>query len=237
MMWTTHGTGRYFAGEADVIVRPSLHVEPKPVVMHIHGAEAGDGGADWMTMAWRVRIFKALAVAGYTTVSCDLGGSATWGNDTGQSRISSAYSYSQNLAGIEQGPAILFAQSMGGLGAFIWTKNNPSLVKGIVALIPVINLADLQTSNYQAAINAAYDGTYDDATMGTQRNPRRFPQQLAGTPIQLWYGTTDTLCKPEDAEFFGNESGAIMKPLAGGHTEETVGMIGLEEIIKFLGAL
>lgn len=237
-MWTSHGIGRYYSGEADVVCRPSVYSENKPAVIHVHGVEAGNGAADWMNVSSRPRMFNAFTDAGYTVVSCDLGGSATWGNDTAQSRLTSAYSYSQGLAGVRTGKAILFGQSMGGLNSLVWAKNNKSSVLGMVLVIPVCNLTDLASGQFSSAINAAYGGSYSQASNGAARNPVTFGASLAGLPVQLWYGDSDTLCKPADAQTLSSLIGTCtLKPLAGGHAEETVAKVDTSQVQDFIGAL
>lgn len=234
-MWTSHGTGRYYTGENDVIARPSLYSAAKPAVLHIHGVEANAGAADWMSVSSRPPIFKAITEAGYTIVSCDLGGSGTWGNATGQARIADAYTYSQTLAGVLPGKVILLGQSMGGLNAMIYMKNNAAKVSKAVLLIPVCNLADLATSSFSSAITTALGATYSEATHGATLNPTTFGAALNGIPIQLWYGTTDTLCKPADSTQMGTlASSVVLKPLVGGHAESTVASIATSEIVSFI---
>lgn len=237
-MWTSYGTGRYFSGENDVICRNSLYNPPKAAILHIHGVESGNGAVDWMNVSSRQPLFRAMTQAGFVIVSCDLGGSSTWGNDTAQSRITSAYNYSQSLPGISAGKVILFGQSMGGLNAQIWAKNNKSLTSGMVLVIPVCNLTDLSTGVFSSAINAAYGGAYSQATHGATRNPVTFAASLEGIPIQLWYGTSDSLCKPEDAQTIGGlVSTAELHPIAGGHAESTLGNIDLIELTRFINLL
>ena len=234
-MWASYGRGRYAVGEADVIVRPSVYAPPKPAVLHIHGVEAGNGAADWMNVPSRNHIFDGITDAGYTIVSCDLGGSATWGNSVSQARIQDAYTYSQTLSGVADGPAILLGQSMGGLNALIFAKNNSSLVRSAVLLIPVCNLADLAMSQFEAAITASIGATYSEAAHGAQLNPVTFGAALNGIPMQLWYGTTDTLCKPQDALALAALAPSIqLMPLAGGHAESTVASIDAASIVQFM---
>lgn len=237
-MWTSHGTGRYFTGESDVICRPSVYSASKPAILHVHGVEAGNGAADWMNVSSRPPMFRSLAGAGFTILSCDLGGSATWGNDTSQSRLTSAYNYAQTLPGVTPGRVILFGQSMGGLNSQIWAKNNKTLVAGMILVIPVCNLTDLSTGSFSAAINAAYGGSYSQATHGAARNPVTFGAALSGIPTQLWYGDSDTLCKPADAIAVAALNPAcILRPLSGGHAESTVAQVVGDDLVSFANSL
>lgn len=238
-MWTSHGKSRYASGENDVVVRPSVYWSPKLAVIHVHGVEAGAGAADWMSVPVRIPIFKSIADSGYTIIAGDLGGSGTWGNETAQNHMSSAYTYSQSLSGVRAGKVILVAQSMGAVNAMVWAKNNKSKVAAVVLIIPVCNLSDLaENSIYGDSIRAAYGGSYSEAVNGAARNPKTFSSSLTGIPFQIWYGIDDTLCKPADTLALAAGIGANveMRPCTGGHADSTVAQIVGADLAAFLDA-
>jgi alpha-beta hydrolase superfamily lysophospholipase len=237
-MWTTYGDGRYVASEADVIARPAVYLGRRPAVLHIHGAEGGKGAADWMAIPQRAPMFRGLTGAGFTVVSAELGGSATWGNDTGQSRIGSAYTYSQTLPDVTAGPVVLFAQSMGAVGAMIWARANRAKVAGVVLVIPVCNLSDLLSSEYAQAIHTAHGGSYSEATHGATRNPLTFAAALDGLPVQIWAGDSDALCKPADAIALAAAiTTSELHLIPGGHAESTLTGVDMAAVQTFLNSL
>jgi len=241
MMWTSAGAGRVFAGEQDVIIRPTNFGPAGPGVIYVHGAEGEPGGGlTWMKVPQRIPLLRAIAGAGHTIVSADLGGVATWGNDTALARISAARAYLQSLSGVSAGRVILVGQSMGGQNAFVWAKNNPSLVHCVVAIIPVIDLADIRDNRGLAAsIDSAYPGGYNQATMGAARNPATFAAAgaLSGIPIQCWYGATDALCLPAFTQVFATKADECeLHSVPGGHAEDTAGAVDPATVLAFLRA-
>ncbi|OEZ02327.1 hypothetical protein BIY45_02015 [Stenotrophomonas sp. BIIR7] len=206
-------------------------------MLMVHGAEAGDGAIDWMGIKARWPLFHAVTDAGYVMVSADLGGSRTWGNGTAMNRITDAVSYLHSLSGVAPGPVYLACQSMGGLNGLIWASRNKSSVRALSATIPVINLTDVRdNSAYQATIDAAYAGGYSQAVYGAAHNPLTLAQSgaLNDVPIKLWYGDSDTLCKPQFAQQFAlscNNCEAVS--LSGGHEESTFANFDEQQVVQF----
>lgn len=237
-MWTSAGIGRVTAGEADVIMRPKCRQGIKPGVLYVHGAEADvGGGLTWMTIASRARLINAIADAGYTMLSCDLGGVATWGNDTAISRITTAKNYLLTLQDVAAGKIILVGQSMGGQNAMVWAAANPTLVDCIIAAIPVVNIQDVRNRVYQTSVDAAYSGGYSDATYGAAHNPYVIAGNggLNGIPMQLWYGDSDTTCLPQYTQAMATRANTVeLHQLSGGHAESTVGQIDPGTVLDFM---
>jgi dienelactone hydrolase len=207
-------------------------------VIYVHGAEGtGAGGLAWTAFPGRWATLNAVA-RHCTVLSSDLGGNATWGNDAVISAISAAWTYLKTLPGVSQDKVSLLCQSMGGTAAIAWAAANPTQVDRVAMMIPVINLLDVRNSSaYQSAIDAAYGGAYSEATYGAAHNPLTIAAagKLSGIPIQLWYGATDTLCKPEYALQFAAAAGSCqLRKMNGGHAEETVYNMDSEAIAAFL---
>ncbi|HEY1140085.1 MAG TPA: alpha/beta fold hydrolase, partial [Lysobacter sp.] len=234
MIWTDVGVGRAAAAERDVVIRPKYVRAPSRGVLYAHGSEAGEGGAvQWMSIPSRWPVMRAVG-AKATMVAADLGGNQTWGNNTAIARMASAYTYARALPDFADTKVNILAQSMGATTALAWAAQNPTLVGRIALMIPVINLADLRDNSWvQPNIDAAYGGTYVEATQGATHNPLTLAAagKFAGLQIQLWYGTTDTLCKPEHAEQFATYvPGCQLKPIPGGHAESTILEIDPDEL-------
>lgn len=241
MIWADLGRGRVFSGERDAIYRPKYYrPEKKPAVLYIHGAEATGGAVDWMGIPTRWPLFRALVRAGYTVLSADLGGSRTWGNDTVISRITSLYDLSQTLPDILPGRVLMVGQSMGNLNQTVWAAANKNKVISLVGIIPVIDVNDIHTidAGSSAVIDEAYGGTYVEATQGINHNPMTMATagKLSDIRMQMWYGDTDTLCRPQRAVAFGQQSGAEMHAISGGHAESTVSNVDLAAVLEFMKA-
>lgn len=240
-MWTSAGVGRVTAGESDVVMRPKVRQGSKPGVLYVHGAEADVGGAlTWMTIATRAKLINAIADAGYTMLSCDLGGVATWGNDTAIARMTAAKDYLLTLQDVSAGPIILVGQSMGGQNALVWAAANPSLVKCIIGAIPVINIQDVRDRVYTASVDAAYSGGYSDATYGAAHNPYVIAGNggLNGIPMQLWYGDSDTTCLPQYTQDMATRANEVeLHQLSGGHAEATVAQVDPSVVLNYIAAI
>jgi|GEM_PF-1502993 len=231
--------GKVRPGENDLLLTQEQVVPVRRAVLYVHGAEgAGPGGGiAWTTYPGRWATLNAIARRS-TILSSDLGGNATWGNDTVKAAITSAWNYLKTVPGVATDRVSLICQSMGATGGIAWAADNPSLVDRIVLMIPALNLLDIRNnSSYQADIDAAYGGAYSEAAYGATHNPLTIATagKLAGIPIQLWYGDTDTLCKPEYALQFAAAAGNCqLHRMGGGHASETVYNMDSEAIASFL---
>lgn len=237
-MKTTTGLSKVYPGEVDQLLIPTNYSSPKYPCIMVHGAEAGPGALDWMVASvnrWKP-YWTYVDVCGCVGLSADLGGNATWGNNTVQSRLDSAYNYLQTLPNVKKGKVVLVAQSMGGINALVWAKNNPSKVACIVGHIPVTNLTFAwQHGVYTSAINAAYGGAYSEAAYGANHNPTTFGAALNGVHAQLWVGDTDPLARLSDAQALAALAPSIIvKPISGGHEESTISNMNLAEVAAFV---
>lgn len=237
-MITVCGVGNVFSGESDVIMRPDS-ASSKIGVIYVHGAEAEvGGGLTWMKISTRAILINAIADAGYTMISADLGGTGTWGNDTAISRITAAKNYLQSMVGVLPGKVILIGQSMGGLNAMVWASKNPNLVQCLIGAIPVVNLTDVYGGGiYTNAINAAYGGTYSEASYGASHNPYTFSGNgsLNQIPMQIWYGDSDTTCLPQYSSSMASRANMCeCHSISGGHAESTVAEIDPSVVLSFI---
>lgn len=239
-MITKLRVGNVFAGENDMTISSGQRSGQFYACIYVHGAEAGPGCYDWMTASqYRWPVFRNVAdTCGLVGVSADIGGNATWGNATVQSRLDAAFNYSQTLPGVKLGKVVLVAQSMGGVSSLVWAKNNASKVACVVGVIPITNLTHMWSSSpYTDAINAAYGGAYSEATYGANFNPVTFAASLAGVKGQLWVGATDNWARPIDALAVSAAAPTIQTiQVTGDHAESTIGNINLTTMAAFIDA-
>jgi hypothetical protein len=129
---------------------------------------------------------------------------------------------------------------MGNLNQLVWARTNSSKIASIVSIMGVMNLADIQanSSTYAPFINTAYGGTYSEASNGPTKNPITMARNgtLPIIPHLQWYGTGDTLCKPEFAAEFATLMGTVPRPVAGGHDDVMPTNINIAETLAFLDA-
>lgn len=222
-------------GETHVVARSLTYSGPeKPALLHVHGAEGGDGGAaQWMGLPSRWPWINPLIQDGHTLLSSDLGGTA-WGNSDSVTQLDAAVISAQSLPGVKPGPVILLAQSMGALAALSWARTRQQQVSRIALVIPVLDLADVHGSIYRDSIDAAYGG-YDNAIHGPEHSPIMFAHEVSEIPMQIWFGMSDTLCKPEAAVQFSSKINKCeARPIHGGHHESTLYAISPQEVVRFL---
>ncbi len=221
-----------------VIVSPTRFTGNKRGILYINGAEADNGAYAWTTRPTSWPSFRTMANLGYTTLSCELGGSKTWGNDTAISRITDAYNQLLTLKGVSNEPILIIGQSMGGLNSLVWARTNKSLIHRMALFVPVINLTNVHdNSSYVTDIDAAYGGTYTEAAYGATHNPYTFAANgdLNGLVANLWYGTTDSLCLPQFATgIAGMVPSMTLTPVSGGHAESTIAQIDMTDLATFL---
>ncbi|NID14410.1 alpha/beta hydrolase [Luteibacter yeojuensis] len=190
-----------------------------------------------MKIPSRARLINAIADAGYTMVSADLGGVETWGNDTAVGRITEAKTFLQSQPSVLAGPVILVGQSMGAMNSLVWAARFPASVKCIVCAIPVVNLSDLRERLFKASIDGAYGGTYSDAAFGSQHSPyvMAASNPWSGIPIQIWYGDSDMVSPPAFVASLGRQTpSAELRLVRGGHAESTVEAIPPDQVLAFM---
>lgn len=141
------------------------------------------------------KIYQDIADAGYLIVSADDGGQH-FGNDTFiTDRMPAKLTWARANGGWSKKP-ILLGVSQGGLGNWCYARANPSAVAGIVSIVPMCDLQSAWSSWGTALINAAYGGSYVDATSGATHNPATFGAQLAGIPTLILADIDDTTTIP-----------------------------------------
>lgn len=241
-IFTQHSVGTVSSGENALIIKPKYPpVVAQRGVMFVHGA--GSTATYCIdTYGRQSSLTGAIANAGFTCFSGDIGGTSTWGNSTAMARMTTAYNYLQTQPGVKPGKVALISGSMGGLTSLNWAAANPTLVSAVVSVIPVINPNDIVVNNrggYAASINAAYGGAWSEATSGATNNPRTMATnsaKLQGIPMLFFYGTTDTLCMPAQVEGFAASAGmnVTLVPLATGHEEASYTAVDHPRVTAFL---
>jgi pimeloyl-ACP methyl ester carboxylesterase len=181
-----------------------------------------------------------VARNGHNAVAADAGGPQTWGNQAAIDGAQRSYVKVQTMPGTKPGKVFLIGASMGGLTALNWAAANPDKVAGIVLIIPVINVNDVKINNrggYASLVNAAHGGNYDETTQGATKNPATMKHagKFAGIPILLYYGLTDTVCVPAEAEAFASVVGPNVETVAlnSGHDNASYLAVDNARIINF----
>lgn len=229
---STLGSGRYVASELDVTVATPqgwCKDGTVPGIVYCHGATAD---AIYTHRDTTLRsLLHGLGVHG-VTIAPDLGGD-TFANDTGITRVGEAITYLRSAWNINPGPVHLIGLSMGAAVALAYTLAHPDDVASVSLMIPGLDLEDVRANNrggYAASLNAAYGGTYDDATHGPTHSPVRFADDLpADLPIAMWTSSNDTAAVPFTATEFVTLRPQTTRTSMGavGHTVNAAGVAGV----------
>ena len=243
MIATSYSVGAVAAGEGALEIRPKFPpVSARRGTMFVHGA-GSDATYCIAPYGKQSTTTGRIVETGTVAFSGDIGGTTTWGNATAMARMSSAYTYLQGRTGVAPGPVALVSGSMGGLTSLNWAAQNRDKVACVVTVIPVINPNDIVVNNrdgYAASVNSAYAGGWSQATYGSTYNPLTLAQagKFAGLPILIFYGLTDTLCVPAQAEAFAAAVGSTVTlvPLPTGHEEATYASVDADRAAAFVAA-
>jgi pimeloyl-ACP methyl ester carboxylesterase len=148
-----------------------------------------------------------------------------WGNNAAVARAVEAMNYGEANLDVT-GKWTLIGGSMGNANQFATAKANPTRVKGIAGIIPLMSIPDIMSKGVSAEVNAAYGGTYVDATDGPAHSPISMATTIdPALPIHLWCAPDDTLVPYSIAEAFvatRPQTGFTTLP-NGGHTNASIG--------------
>ena len=236
-MLTVHTIGDVYPGESVVHCFPGAVVDHAGVAF-VHGAGSS---ATYVLDAYGRQAQKTARIgSAYPAVAGDNGGTQTWGNDTAMTRLGGY------LAALAARPDAsddyaLIGDSMGGIVSLNYAAQATRKPKAIVLTIPVMNPEDIRANNrsgYAALLNAAYGGTYNEATLGATKNPHtmRAAAKLKGIPMLIFYGAKDTLCLPQFAEEFAAADPAFRTAISMpyGHEEAAYAATDHERMLTFL---
>ncbi len=171
----------------------------------------------------------------FTVYVSDFGGD-WWGSPDHVARIDDARTYLQSAWGTS-GPVTLVGFSMGGLGVLNYARANPSLVRAVCTIFPVISLNRYRTDTpgALAQIDATYSGGYSDGTYGSMHNPALWASSLTtSVPVRIHYSDADTQVPPDTITSFKTARPKTQIEMVGmnGHGDGTVGD-ALDHIIRF----
>ena len=240
-VWTQYGVGSYVAAEGSLAILPRNYKfdQTKQGIIVAHGS-GGDALQCWdsVNAPGFQAIVATLAGAGYPVLSCDLGGTGTWGNDTAISRIQSAGAYLQGTLKAKGGKLALLGESMGHTGVMAWAAANAASVSCIVSLMGVVDINATRAAGYVANVDAAYAGGWTEATYGATHNPTTMAlaNKYAGIPWKGWIGSTDTTVTPADTNLLASRIGATASvvQVTGGHAWSTVANMPPDDVLAFM---
>ncbi len=237
MVATDRGSGRYYAGEADLVMLPRQWRAGAPAVIYCHGAtQTVDQMIDVSTYNGIRRALTAVANAGFPVVGIHGAGDA-WGNATHLSRITAGITYARNTIGASSDPVILIGGSMGGGAVQAYAGNFAASVACVVGFVPVCDLLDLHDNRgFGASIDAAYGGAYSDASDGPDHSPVKLAAagRLNTVPFAAWYGASDATCIPSITQAcVANQAHGVATSVAGTHNT-ALDNIPADDVVSFI---
>lgn len=209
------------AADQKVVAYRPLHAEPidVPVIL----AHGGIGDAWSFNGEAELRIPRACAAVGLTCLSADLGGNFTFNNPAFYDALEDVIAHGSTTWGLRADKVLLAGISMGAGGVLRWGWANPTKVVGVVTGLAPVDLIGIHDGNLvgmAAHIETAYGGlvgwTAAKASVDPLTNAKKCAPFAATTT--MFYGTEDTLCRPEPAAKFAATAGCAGVPLAQGHT-------------------
>lgn len=189
---------------------------------------------------------------GRTLLSPDAGGPQGWGSDLVITRLGQAATWLRDPArtvdplgsaialNVSDEPVVLIGVSMGGLNVLNYAKANPEDVAAIVLIIPVLDPEFVRANNVggaAAAIDAAYGGSYVDATERADHSPAYWgPSRPADwPPTQVWFASDDPWCPLATCEAFGQTPNTTLRNVGAlGHDEDALAAVNVDDVLAFI---
>lgn len=206
---------------------------------HGHGGVGEIDGIDPTTIGpINTAIVNTL---GCPIVSMDMGGTATWGNDTATAKMTNAIAQLTAISA-KTTKIVLMGGSMGTLtvlGSILKGTITASQVAAIALFVGVPDLGvfhDANRGGFAAEIETAYGGTAAYNAAVVAHDPAQNPSAFAGLPIRFWNGTADTTAPISDAQSFCTAVGATASvvSVSGGTHTTTTGLVPSGDVVTFL---
>lgn len=201
------------------LVKRNYRRNEKPAVLYCHGLN----GRAWHAASYPNPEFRLITDEGFPIGAFDLGGPATWGNDTAIDSIDPAAAYMQGapLEAVD-GPFILWAGSMGTLVALNYLREFPANLIAVGVGLPALSLQNLRDqAALTASVEAAFGGNAGYTAALATHNPIAATAEIAAleVPLKLWGSSDDDVCPPDIVAQFVDETGCEFESLgATGHT-------------------
>ena len=188
--------GGYVAGETFI---GAFGYRQKPLAKRgvlIHGGRTQTALSNLPPDAITDSLNEDLIPVGYA----DYSNGATWGNDTGSTRVGQAWTYQKATFGAKTDKVCLYGSSMGTTTLLRWALANVGSVACLVGVIPALSLVDLHDQNrggYAAEIETAHgvSGTYAGNATITARDPLQNAASFT-FPIRFYYSGDDPITVP-----------------------------------------
>lgn len=207
-------------------------------VIFAHGA-GGNEQDTWSGGSANLKNIMQTIAQTRPVVACNFGGDL-WGNATSVLQMTDAVAYLRTKFGAHPSKVILMGRSMGHLTIANWARQNKAQVSAIVAMEGVSDLNNIfgQGGGNATSINAAYGGSYSDATYGATYNPNVYAGNgdLNGIPWRNYYASDDTTVPASTITTLAGKinTGTAINLGTGGHSDAPLAALDLPELLSWL---
>jgi hypothetical protein len=193
--------------EGSVLLLPTTPNVKKRAIIYAHGATAGATQVTDVTNQPTItRLMGLLAQQGYVVFSSDFGGSTSFGDDACATAFTNGWNFLKSSGLCAQDSVIVIGASMGFMSASRFAADNPTLVAGMVGLIPAMDIEDIRNRNVlglRDPVNTAWGLTAGSSMLGTAGPPVPPRGVLLGRlsavsaiNTRLYYSLGDTAVPP-----------------------------------------
>jgi hypothetical protein len=241
--WTyeTYSDGVLPTSEGLLKMSPKYQVSPaRGGVTFVHGA-GSDATYCQQSYGRQGELTTQVIAQGYNAIAGDNAGPQTWGNANSIARLDTNIGRLFAEGNVATNKYAMIFGSMGGIVSINYAAQAAVKPSCIIGVIPVLNPQDIRDNNrsgYGPSIDAAYNGHYDEPTMGAFYNPwtMRSAAKLKNIPMLIFYGATDALCLPQFATDFiaADPTYRTGVSLPYGHQEEAYASVDHQMVIDFL---
>lgn len=222
---SVHTTG--YTGSETAIVMAGRNRPGGTAVVACHGLLAGatqfqgTEGHALRTLADRHEV---------TSVAADVGGTATWGNDTAITAVDTLVAHMGSTWNTSTTGVAFYGVSMGALLALNWALRNPTKIVALALVAPVVSLEgihDRDPSGAAASIETAYTNEAGYLAALATHDPSTAANLVALKALaprtRLWYSTDDTTVVASEVLAYAAATGCALDSMgAVGHASTTV---------------
>lgn len=160
-----------------------------------------------------------------TSVAADVGGTATWGNDTAIAAVDTLVAHMGSTWNTRTTTVAFYGISMGALLALNWALRNPTKISALALLAPVVSLQGIHDRD-PAGATASIETAYTDGAGYLAALPTHDPSTAANLVAlralaprtRLWYSTDDTTVVPAEVLAYAAATGCALDSMgAVGH--------------------
>lgn len=236
-MITSLSTGRITAAKLDALLKPYDYITGRAPVIYAHGLDGQAYEATGSNVPSVQKVLRRVIDFGFTIAAPTTDN--TWGNSTGQQRVTSAVSWCRLQGAHATKKAVLIGTSHGGTSVLAWARANLTATAGIVLMLPSLDLEYLRQQDIvegfalRASIDAAHGVTYP-TPLPSNVSPLSFASQLADIPILLFYASDDDISHNYASFASAHGDTTLVGVGALGHSDASIAAVDIDTVAEFI---